>query len=140
MHHPYASNVGNQSDNDTPANQAVAQAVEAKRKTRARRKGVAQTRRDLYVHNKKQTEIDLDEIFALLERAQELNHKASTHQDVLQSGFPTATEPIVVCMISDWHLASHGTDHRYAKRFLQEIESIPDLYLVIVGVEPGEHA
>jgi hypothetical protein len=78
-------------------------------------------------------EIDLDEICDLLERAQELNHKASTNQDTLFSGFPDAEGPIAVCQISDWRIASYGTDHQYARRFLQEIESVPDLYLVIVG-------
>ena len=86
-----------------------------------------------YFTDKKESEIDLDEIFDLLERMQEVSHRASPFQTELNNGFSHATGPVAVCQISDWHIASYGTDHRYARRFLDELELLPDLYLAIVG-------
>ena len=88
---------------------------------------------DLILTDKKQKNVSWRELAKFATDAQKLFRKASGSQDFANISFPNATKPIAFVNISDWHWGSLGTDHDLIVQFTDEIKSIPDLYVGILG-------
>lgn len=69
----------------------------------------------------------------VLRDMQALKHEASGSQDYATIDFSHATEPICILALSDGHFGSIGCDYETLERVTDEILSIPNLYVAVLG-------
>ena len=84
------------------------------------------------VSDKKTGEFDLDEWLDWMEGGQALKQKASWSQkfaDIELGG----GQPQVLLQLGDTHIASWGTDHRFIRTAIREINETPNLWVGLMG-------
>ena len=64
---------------------------------------------------------------------QQLQHASSYSQDEATWAVPDAEKDIAIALIGDLHWGSYGTNHDYILKLTDDILSIPDLYVIILG-------
>lgn len=83
--------------------------------------------------DKKEGAFDWREANRHINGMQDFLHEASWSQDEAHISFPDATRPLPIIAISDTHACSWGTDHRLLEEVTDEILSIPDLHIILLG-------
>lgn len=82
--------------------------------------------------NKKVGVLNWREVLNPIKQLQEIKKKASSSQDHATWSIKT-DKPIAVIFLGDGHLGSWATDYDILVRITDEIKSIPNLYVIILG-------
>lgn len=85
------------------------------------------------ITDKKVGKVHWRDLVGHIEQGRDLSKKASWSQDYLTWELPEAQGPVAFICISDFHFGARSTDHSLILQLTDEILSIPELYVFILG-------